>query len=565
MNRLLFFLHRWLGVGLAVFMLLWFLSGLVIVYSSYMYQNRAMQLAHAEPLRLESGWLGFGAAWAQSAGERAARDANAEARSGRGRAARNNREGAEGRRSERQGGEQSAETAIVEARLLRQGGEPVWLAEDARGRQYALSAVDGHLWQVSADDALKIAVGWLERENRAEAASSLQYRESVEKPAILRGQEALSPFHRVALQDGWGGELLISATSGEVVHVSNRLERASYWVGNWLHMFRFLDLAGWGEARTDVLFWAITLSLLASLTGLIVGWLRWRPGWFGKPTYNQGRTQPYRLFWFRWHFWAGLIGGIVATLWALSGVLSSLQSSLFSPATPNREAVQQYYGVGIPAALRDWQPALSISEAAEVVQLGWRRLGDEAVLLAHKADGERILVESSPLSEDALNAAVARLTQTDANVEKTVDVLHEYDAYYYPRHRRGAYDRPLPAWRFQLADSAGTHVYLDPLDGRLLLRDDRSRRQYRWLFSALHHWDLPVLYQRPLWDVWMLAWIALGLVLSVSSVVLGVKRLRVTLRRREAKAERKPKAAPAAVPPQEEAPTPVLAIEETHP
>ncbi|MDR1887951.1 MAG: PepSY domain-containing protein [Zoogloeaceae bacterium] len=533
LNRLLFLAHRWLGVALALFMLLWFVSGLVIMYSSSINQNRNQQLTHAEPLRLEQGWLSFGEAWERSAEERAAEPSDTS-------------------------GKADGEIGIIEARLLRQGGHPLWLAEDTRERRYAISALDGHLWRATPEDALTIATDWLVREGRAEEARNLQYVNTQEKTAILRGQDRLAPFHRVSLQNALGGELMVSATSGEVVQVSNALERGTYWAGNWLHLFRFLDLAGWGGARNDVLLWSIALSLAACVTGLIVGWLRWRPGWGGKPTYKEGRVHPYRAFWFRWHFWAGLIGGIVATLWAFSGLLNPLQASLFSPAAPSRDALGQYYGAGIPEKIRNWQPALTIPEADEIVQLVWRRLGDDAVLLAHKANGERIRTSPDDFSGTKLTAAVERLTNTDAQVEKQAELITDYDSYYYLRHRRGAYDRPLPALRVKLEDSAATHVYLDPLDGRMLLRTDASRRQYRWLFSALHHWDIPGLYRRPFWDVWMLVWLSFGLVLGVSSVVLGVKRLKVTfLRWDRAKAEKKPKD----IPEKEAEPAPTLALQ----
>jgi uncharacterized iron-regulated membrane protein len=370
-----------------------------------------------------------------------------------------------------------------------------------------------------------------------------------EKITILRGQDALAPFHRVSLQNALGGELLISAVSGEVLQASNALERGTYWAGNWLHMFRFLDLAGWGGARNDVLLWSIALSLAACVTGLIVGWLRWRPGWGGKPTYKEGRVHPYRAFWFRWHFWVGLIGGIVTTLWALSGLFNPLQGSLFSRAAPDRAALGQYYGAGIPEKIRDWQPALTLPAAGEIVQLAWRHLGDASVLLAHKANGERVVVDSGDFSEARLTAAARRLTDTAASVVAQAELITDYDSYYYLRHRRGSYDRPLPALLVKLDDSAATQVYLDPVDGRLLLRTDSGRRQYRWLFSALHHWDIPGLYRRPVWDVWMLVWLGFGLVLGASSVVLGVKRLKVTFRRwllrwEKARADRRLKGRP---------------------
>jgi hypothetical protein len=90
----------------------------------------------------------------------------------------------------------------------------------------------------------------------------------------------------------------------------------------------------------------------------------------------------------------------------------------------------------------------------------------------------------------------------------------------------------LPVLRVELGDAAATHLYIDPQDGRLLIKQDKSRRVFRWLYSALHHWDIGLLYQRPLWDAWMLTWVLLGLVLSASAVVLGYKRLKSTVRPR---------------------------------
>jgi hypothetical protein len=127
-----------------------------------------------------------------------------------------------------------------------------------------------------------------------------------------------------------------------------------------------------------------------------------------------------------------------------------------------------------------------------------------------------------------LVSAVQRLAKVSATA--TPVLQSEYDRYYYPRHGRGSADRPLPILRVDLNDSAGTRFYLDPQDGRLLLRQDQSRRIYRWLYSALHHWDFGWLYQRPVWDAWMLTWVGFGLVLSISSLVLGWKLLVFTFR-----------------------------------
>lgn len=515
MKRLLFLVHRWVGVVLALFMTLWFFSGLVILYSVQMNQSRLQQLVHAELLQPEAGWLSLGEAWERSAAGRKQAEAGGKASARRG------------------------ENAITEARLVRHAGQPQWLVEETSGRRLAISAIDGSLQETSAETAGRIAGQWVNGA-QAEQATAVRFIETVDKPQIIRNQDAQRPFHHFAVDDGSGRELYISARSGEVVHVSTRIERGLYWAGNWLHFFRFLDLTSFGESRAEILMWSVIAAFVACLTGLIVGWLRWRPGLFGKATYAEGRVHPYRAFWFRWHFWAGLIGGSFALAWALSGFVNGNTWKLFTPATPSRDELVRYYGSGLPAAARDWKPVALDGAAAEVVELSWRRLGDQAVLLAYDRNGQRqpLAAAAERFDNEALIDAVRRLAGDRVNA--TAMLLAEYDSYYYLRHGRGGFERPLPVVRVDLDDAAATRFYLDPQDGRLLLRQDNIRRAYRWLFNALHYWDIGWLYVRPAWDAWMLVWIAFGLVLSVSSLVIGWKRLKFTFKpkKRPARAAR---------------------------
>jgi uncharacterized iron-regulated membrane protein len=517
MKRLLFEVHRWGGIALALFMLLWFFSGLVIIYAEPTAPTRAQQLAHAESLRVDSAWLSAGEAWERSAAQRK------ELVGAKSEKASENKKAAD------KGGQQSGTSLpnqIVEARLQIQAGVPLWLIEDSKGQRYALSAVDGSLHKTSSGQALLIAENWVSKDGIG-SAEGIRFVETIDKPAILRNQEALRPFHRIAADDDEGGELLISARTGEVVSATTQIQRGFYWAGNWVHLFRPLDLAGWGESRVDVLSWTSFTIILVIFTGLIVGWLRWRPGFFGKKTYSEGRVHPYRHFWLKWHFWGGLIGGLLALTWGLSGFLSNNPWKLFSPANPSKEELVRYVGAEDQALARSWKPAPLNGIDADVVELSWRRLGDETVELAHTRDGQRqlraISGTATHFSDTSVLAAVRRLA---GNVPvKTQTLLQQYDSYYYLRYHRDVADRPLPVVRVELDDAVGTSLYIDPQDGRLLSKLDHSRRVYRWLYSALHHWDFGWLYQRPLWDAWMLTWVLLGLVLSVSGVVIGWSRL----------------------------------------
>ena len=521
LNWLLYQVHRWVGVVLGLFMFFWFFTGLVIMYSTPTTQNRSQQLSHAETLAPEFGWLSLGEAWNRSAEARKAAGENKpKAVDGAGKPpARGN----------------SVTASIADARLVRSAGEPVWLVEDTRGQYFALSALDGSLRKTSVDQALKIAENWFKDSDNRDIIKA-SYVETTKNPIILRNQEALSPFHRITVGDD-GGELLISERTGEVLHASTRTDRAFFWSGNWLHLLKPLEAIALGKIRNDVQLWLGLSAAIATLTGLIIGWLRWRPGFGGKPTYSQGRTQPYREFWFKWHFWSGLIGGIVILFWAISGFVDTNPGKIFSPANPSREEITRYLGKGIPEAMLTWEPILPVIlaaavDGADIVELGWRRLGNDAVLLAHTRNGQRLpqtlndATTAPRFSEIALLAAVNRVAANTKVESQTL--LNEYDSYYYPRHHQSLVEKPLPVLLVKMGDETGTLFYLDPQDGRLLAKLDRSRRVFRWLYSGLHHWDFGWLYQRPLWDVWMLIWVSFGLVLGASSLVVGWRRLKQT-------------------------------------
>jgi hypothetical protein len=515
---ILLFLHRWVGVVLALFMLVWFSTGFSIAFIGSPTIDRAQRLAHAPALLPQDGWLSLGEALSASAAARAqAVKAGGEAAGG----GMGHGGGMGGGGRHAHGGGAKADRGLADARLLRLGEEPIWLIEDDAGGRFALSAANGALVELDPQAAERIARDWL-------GAPSLLYLDTVEMAVGVRNAESLKPLHRFATGDAAGTQIIVSARTGEVAQVSTRVERAFIYAGNWLHLFRWLDVLGAGDYRRDALTYVGFFAAIGAFSGIVIGWIKWKPGFFGRPTYARGRTQPYRETWLKYHFWTGLIGGTFAFFWAASGFLSTNPGQIFSQATASREELARYRGAALPQAFADWRPTAALGLAADVVELSWSRLGEEALLLAQSRDGARRAVAVpgavAGLGEQSLLAAATRLKEGVAIVG--AETLADYDSYYFANHRQTALDKPLPVLRVDFADAEHTSLYVDPTDGRLLAKFDTSRRVYRWVYSAVHHWDFGWFRNHRLRWGWMGVWVSFGVALSASAVVLAWRRLR---------------------------------------
>jgi uncharacterized iron-regulated membrane protein len=113
--------------------------------------------------------------------------------------------------------------------------------------------------------------------------------------------------------------------------------------------------------------------------------------------------------------------------------------------------------------------------------------------------------------------------------------LSQFDAYWYAHHD----ERRLPVLRVGFDDAAESWFHIDPRNGDILSRADNSRRAYRWLYSGLHSLDFPLLLRyRPAWDIVTVLLSLIGLVVSISGIVIGWRRLRRHARQRTQDADR---------------------------
>ncbi|MEJ7933232.1 hypothetical protein WG907_03055 [Sphingobium sp. AN558] len=333
------------------------------------------------------------------------------------------------------------------------------------------------------------------------------------------------PLWKVTLHRPDGLTLYVASTTGTVVLDTNRTERFWNWVGSVPHWIYPTVLRQHQPLWRQVVLCTSGAGIVGAVSGMWIGVLRMRL----RRRYKGGRVSPYRG-WQWWHHLMGLFGGTMLVLWIASGWLSVDPNRWFASKGLGDAGLAAYAAAGM-APVIDWARLSATQQAtgARQMRMIWTD-GTPLLLLSRPGLQEAILdarnLKPAKLDPRRLTRAAERLLP-GARIE-AVDRLTRTDSYWYAA--KG--DVELPVLRVRFADSAKSWVHISPRTGAVLGDLDARRRLYRWLFDGLHRWDFgPLLNRRPLWDIWMLGWLTAGVVLSISGVVIGVRRMRKRRRR----------------------------------
>jgi len=360
------------------------------------------------------------------------------------------------------------------------------------------------------------------------------------------------PLHKFRVDDADRTELYVSPQTGEVTVLTTRRSRALAWVGTIPHWLYFAPLRRNGPVWTQVVLWTSALGCFLALIGLTLGVTQFK------------RTRPFRLSssipytgWMRWHYVTGVVFGVFTLTWVFSGLLSmepfawsrreglQVQGDVFTggplelsrfpamdPAAWDRllsgRAIKEVDLVRIQDA-----PYYVVRHAPNETGAGRPERLHQPYYVTGRAEPDRLLVAAStleirrePFSVDSL---IARLMAAVPDVPiAESQLLSEYDSYYYSRGRQ----TPLPVLRVKFDDPEQTWFYIDPEMSQVLARIHRYNRVERWLYNGLHSLDFSFWYnRRPLWDIGMILLSLGGLASSGIGLFLGMRRVRRSVKR----------------------------------
>ena len=498
LRRFLILLHRYLGIPLSFLFVVWFASGIAMIYVGGMPAlSPEQRLEHLPALDLA-----------------AVRIAPAEA------------------------AKRALDEAPARVTLLSVLGRPAYRIDGT-----TVFADDGATLEPLGRDAARAVAA----EFVAAPENSVQFVRTVERPdqwTLLLGRAL--PLEKFAVDDGRGTEVYVSPETAEVALTTTARTRAFAWIATIPHWFYFTDLRTNQPLWYRTVVWTSELGCVLAALGLVLGVVQFRkstPFSFAKSIRYQG--------WMRWHYILGAFFGLFALTWVFSGLLS-MEPFEWTNAEGLRVPRSTFTGGALDIArfgsfdAAGWD-TLRAGRSLKEIEL--RRIQDQPYYVARYSSAplpdltrERLhqpydvggraqpaseLVDAATLGPRrepfSVESLLARLQAAvpDAAISAQ-ELLVDYDSYYYSRNR----ETPLPVLRVKFADPLETWVYVDPKQSELLATVHRLNRVERWLYNGLHSLDFAFWYsKRPLWDIGMLVLLAGALVSSTIGLCLGVKRL----------------------------------------
>ncbi|WP_081951777.1 PepSY domain-containing protein [Porphyromonas sp. COT-239 OH1446] len=482
--------HRWLGVVMSIFFVMWFTSGLVLVYHSYPSYHRGEQTKHLLPLRPEM---------------------------------------------------LPSDSSLSALRLRLDSlyeGKPYTLGLEANiyhgvyasvavgnARAERLSLEGDTLTRPMVDRALldRVASLWSDRIERIDTITDLD-----QWTPFSRLEREL-PFYRLSLEQE-GREVYVSSVDGRVITEHTSSERLWAWLGAIPHWVYFT----WLRRQADLWIWVIIvlagIGVLMVLTGIYVGIDVYR-----RSKGPRGYRSPYKKRSYYLHHVLGLLSGIFIFGWIFSGLMSVVDLPEWMTGSRDGSMQERLEQHTLPQEQYQSLPlAQMLAEHPETRSLRWRSVAGRPFVELMQPEGELLCYRADRYPEVGLALREAEVLDyiRRARGEEfayQIELMEQYDGYYVDRHGRLA----LPVYRVDIDDPERHAAYLNPetLELRLV---DHGRRLGSWFFSKPHALRFAFLAERPwLWTLTMWSLMLLGLVVSVTGLMLSYKAVRRSCRRRK--------------------------------
>lgn len=478
MFRSLVFIHRWLGIIVGIVLLLWCLSGFVMMYVQYPELNDQQHHQILANISLDDCC-------------------------------------------------QLPETDYMEGDTVDYfaiemlSGSPIlrlgWFSNDEIG----IDIKKGEwLNEITKNHAQQIAAIF---KNQQQINGDLEYRGAIynDQWTVYSKYNSHRPLHYFAANDDAGTEWYISSTSGEIMQITTGSQRFWNWFGSVTHWIYFTRIRENTVIWSQIVIWLTIIGIFLTVIGIYLGIKQ-----FKFKTDIPVRS-PYKA-WGLWHHYIGLIFGLFTLTWVVSGLFSMNPWGALEGSGYQTEAVQ-ISGQPIPwSGIKSFLNRLADrSLPDDLVRLEVTTLLGELNLVGHYSNRESERLDIDTFSHETISQQlldrISEKLRPDVGIMQA-SMIDNDDTYYYSHHEL----KTFPAYRVIIDDAEQTRYYLNTLNGTIMEKIDSNRKWYRWLFQSLHRGDFSVFFRsRPVWDFFMLFLLTGVTIVSATGCYMGMKRIRI--------------------------------------
>lgn len=474
MLRLLFLTHRYLGIGLSLIMLLWCLSGFIMMYKPYPELNYQEQLQTLSPLNLVDCCDNLTHA-------------------------------------------DLMDTDFQVFQIMMLQGEPVIHLYTPYGSLSTVLLKSARPFNgVNEQNALQIAELYRIKNGypNAELIDTIYNDQWTVYGAYNRHR----PLYKFAANDVADTQWYISSKTGEIIQHTTGDQRLWGYLGAVIHWLYPTILREKVQLWSQVVIWLTVLGLFLTLTGIYFGLKQYK-------TRKNGKHSPYKGL-SLWHHYTGLIFGILTLSWVVSGLFSMQPFGLLEGSSAGPEAIRLSGGSITLEAINNVVSKIDeLALTEDTVLIQGQNLDGELFLytVTDQAETKRFnpgTLQANPLTESELRQ-LAELMLPETKI-KNAALLYEEDNYYFSHHDLVK----LPVYKIATADAENTIYYMDPDNAELLGKYGSESRWYRWLHYGLHRLDFtPLMRSRPIWDILMWSLMG-GTTLGIfTGFFLGIRRI----------------------------------------
>ncbi len=479
-KQAIIFVHRWLGVCLCLLFLMWFASGVGMMYWDYPGVSAADRLKHEatlDPLQIKL----------------MPQDAFAQLKSSR---------------------------SPSNVRLALLDGRPAYRFRMGRAESIVYADTGEVLTACPPELTLRLASAWT---NQPAATAKMELNTEEDQWTVSGQFRALRPLRKYSWPDGQ--QAYVSTVTCDVVQYTTRASRLGAYLGPIPHWLYFTPLRKRAAQWSHLVIWTSGLATVAALLGLVIGTWMYSPS----KQYRRGKSPssiPYTGP-KRWHMVLGLTFGLLACTWAFSGMLSmdpfpTLQSGDSNALSSQlSRALQGTPPLAAFAVKSPQQALLSLPSDFRPKELDFGLVLDKPVYIVTSAPGQTLFVAvaGQPVTEFDHQSIIDALEKAAKPYQITkIRLVTQYESYYLDRH----HSLPLPVIFVQFNDAQQSMYYVDPKTARIVEGYNSHSRWNRWLYHGLHSINLPWLYRhRPAWDLVVLLLLLGGIALCITSLILA--------------------------------------------